>query len=226
MNKLQRLKKYIKANPHVLILLYIPVYLLSYFAVEHLVPSDCDYWVSWMPLDDKIPFVDWFVVPYCMWYPFLIGVGLLLMVRDVPNFKKYAIFLITGFTICLAFCAIVPNGQNLRPEHFERETVFTWVISKIYAADTNTNVFPSMHVVGMLAGLAAAMNSPVMKRLRIPVAVLAVLVSASTVFIKQHSFLDVIGGAALCLPLYICIYTIPKLRAKRGKSHEISENQE
>ena len=226
MKKFQRLKAYIKANPHVLILLYIPVYLLSYVTVEHLVPSDCDYWVSWMPLDDKIPFIDWFVVPYCMWYPFLIGVGLFLMVKDVPNFKKYAVFLITGFTICLAFCAIVPNGQNLRPERFERETVFTWVISKIYAADTNTNVFPSMHVVGMLAGLAAAMNSSAMKRLRLPVAVLAVLVSASTVFIKQHSFLDVIGGAALCLPLYICIYTIPKLRARRGKRHEISENQE
>ena len=46
-------------------------------------------------------------------------------------------------------------------------------------------------------------------------AVLTVLICASTVFIKQHSILDTLAGLALCLPIYWVIYGFhPKGRAK------------
>lgn len=221
MNAFSRLGKYIKGHRYVLFVLYIPIYLLCFLLVERHVPETAEYWVSYMPIDDKIPFVECMVIPYIMWYPFLIGVGLYLMIKDPPVFRKYMAFLITGFTASMLFCWVFPNGQNLRPDVFERENVFTWIIGIIYSADTNTNVFPSMHVVGMLAGAGAIFNSRRARHLRVPAAVLLVLISASTVFIKQHSFLDIIGGVALCLPLYFAVFS-PLFS---GKEH-VGEGQE
>lgn len=215
--KVKALRDYIRRNPHVWLVLYVPVFLILYFTVETLVPSDGDYWVSYMPLDDHIPFAEAFVVPYCLWYPYLIATGLLLMIKDRDNFLKYMYFIMAGFTASLLFCLIVPNGQNLRPDSFERDNIFTVLLSLIYAADTNTNVFPSMHIIGCIAGTVAAFHSRCMVKLRWPSLILALLISASTVLIKQHSFLDIIGGVAFGAVLYILIYIVPKRRRKRRR---------
>ena len=106
MKKLGEVKEYIKHNKYVLILLYIPIFVLSFMLVERLVPSGSDYWATDLPIDSKIPFVEAFVIPYCLWYPYLIVMGLYLLAHDVPEFKRYAAFIISGFTLCLLFCAL------------------------------------------------------------------------------------------------------------------------
>ncbi|MGN1002174.1 MAG: phosphatase PAP2 family protein [Oscillospiraceae bacterium] len=210
------LKTYIKENPHVWYVLLLPAYLLLFYLAERLVPSDGSYWVSYLPLDDHIPFLEIFIVPYCAWYPLLVGVGLALLLFDGENFKKYMLFIMAGNITALLFCILVPNGQELRPESFERHNVFTWLIGKIYAVDTNTNVFPSMHVIGSVGAVAAAFKSEKLRPRRWPILALAVLVIASTVFVKQHSVLDIFGGLAWCVPLYLVIYGI-KGKRKREK---------
>ena len=59
-----KLKDFLRKRPSAWYMLYIPVYLLLFFIVEQLVPSTCDYWVSYLPLDDLIPFCEYFVVFY------------------------------------------------------------------------------------------------------------------------------------------------------------------
>ena len=208
------MKDFLQNNRHFWLALYVPVFLVLFFAVERLVPEDAEYWVSHMALDDAIPFWEVFVVPYCLWYPYLVGTGLFLMFTDRDGFLKYMTFIIAGFTVSLLFCALVPNGQNLRPASFERENVFTWLLGKIYVVDTCTNVFPSIHVVGCLAAAEAAFRSEKMRRFRFTSLLLAVLISASTVLVKQHSLLDVIGGAVLGTILYLLTYVIPWVRRR------------
>ena len=53
-----KLKDFLHKRPSAWYMLYIPVYLLLFFIVEQLVPSTCDYWVSYLPLDDLIPFCE------------------------------------------------------------------------------------------------------------------------------------------------------------------------
>ena len=77
-----------------------------------------------------------------------------------------------------------------------------------------------MHVVGMLGGAFAVFASDKARQLRAPAVILAVLVSASTVLIKQHSFLDIIGGVVLCLPLYWGIFAPLRRAEKRSKTGE------
>ena len=200
------IKDFVRANPHVWLAMYVPVFLLAFALAEHVITPQSAYWRSWVPLDDKIPFLEWFIVPYCLWYPFLAGAGLYALVREPAAFRRFMYFLMAGFSLSLLICFLIPNGQDLRPQSFQRENIFTWIVAGIYRTDTNTNVFPSMHVVGAIAAAAAVFDCPKLRRLRVPTVVLAVLISVSTVFVKQHSVLDIAGGLALSLPIGQIIY--------------------
>ena len=107
------LRKHLAGHPEYLYLLFVPVYLLCFTLVERLVPPEGGYWVSWTPLDDRIPFFESFVVPYCAWYPLLFGVGLELLRSDVPGFKSYMHFLMLGFGFSLLFCLAFPSRGRI-----------------------------------------------------------------------------------------------------------------
>lgn len=167
------------------------VYLLFYVVVEHVVTTD--YWVSYLPLDDKIPFCEYFIVPYCMWHPLLALMTAYLAFYDRDTFCKFMTFVAVGLISALLVCLIFPNGQNLRPAEFSRHNVFTWLVGRIYAADNCANVCPSMHVIGCFALTAACFESPGLRRRHLQwiMLPLCILISISTVFVKQHSVLDI-----------------------------------
>ena len=203
---MKQLKEFLHRRPSAWFMLYIPVYVLTFFAVERLVPTT-GYWVSYIPWDDLIPFCEYFVVFYCMWYPLLIGTALYLFLRDDRSFRLYAWFLIVAFTGTLLFCLLFPNGQDLRPAEFSRHNLFTWVVQQIYRADTNTNVIPSMHVLdcmGACFGLFRCRTAP--RWAKIGVVALTLLINCSTVFIKQHSLLDVFIALAVSIVLYFAVF--------------------
>lgn len=194
---------------HKLVLLtyaiYVPIYIGVFFIVEKLVPESTDYWVSYMFLDDYIPFREEFIIFYYMWYPALVGMGIFLLINDEAEYKRYMLSIIITFTFTLIFCLLVPNGQDLRPEVFPRDNIFTHMIAAIYKADTNTNVMPSVHAIGAFLGLISTHRTKEIKnKLSIFVLdLLWILIAISTCFVKQHSILDIFGSMALCLIVYI-----------------------
>ena len=212
---MKNFRAYLKANPHLWYILFVPAFLICFFSLEKFVGPDRNYWSVYCNLDEVIPFWEGFVIPYYLWYPLLFGTGLLLLMKDVPNFKKYMQFLIIGFGAALLFCLLVPNGQDLRPESFPRDNLLSRLVGLMYSMDTNTNVFPSMHVIGSVAAAAAVCKSDALRRLRLPWIILALAVSISTVFIKQHSVLDIFGALLLCLPIYFFLYKHKKRGEKK-----------
>ena len=84
----------------------------------------------------------------------------------------------------------------------------TWLVQRIYAADTNTNVLPSMHVIGCAALTLACFDSEPLRRrhLQWVMLPLGLVISMSTVFVKQHSILDVFVAIPVCVILYFIIY--------------------
>lgn len=188
--------------------LWFPVYMVMYLAMEKLFPTPI-YW-SHTSLDALIPFCEVFVIPYALWYPLLIAVGVYLLRRDVPAYRRYMAFLAATFFLSTLIWFLYPNGQALRPAVMPRDNLLTALVSLIYSVDTCTNVFPSVHVVGSMGALFAVWDCP---RLRVRhgnicwgVTVLAVLICLSTVFIKQHAVLDVVSGLALSLLVAVPIY--------------------
>lgn len=187
--------------------LWLPVYLLSFALLEHL-PTP-GYWATQLPLDSCIPFCEWFVIPYCLWYPLLVAVGLYLLLRDRDAFRRYMAFLALTFFISELVWLLIPNGQDLRPAVMPRDNLLTALVANLYRIDTNTNVFPSVHVVGSIGALFAVWDCPTLRQRKALchlTLVLAALICVSTLFIKQHALLDVCGGLALSFLVAIPVY--------------------
>lgn len=200
------IRTFVKENPHVWWALYLPVYGIMYLAVEHVVDGSRPYWVSWCPLDDRIPFVEYFVVAYCSWHVIMIVVGLYLLFKDGRAFRHYMQFIAVSFTLSTLICFLIPNGQDLRPATFEHHNIFTMALRFIYSADTNTNVFPSVHVMGCVAIWFAALDSERLKKVRVPLMLWSAVIICSTVLVKQHSVLDVVGALIFCVPIWIVLW--------------------
>ena len=98
-------------------------------------------------LDDMIPFMEVFVIPYILWFFFIaFCTAYPLLKYEKEDYWRFMIFLGTGMTLFLIISTIFPTIQYLRPAQFERNNIFTALVSVFYKYDTPTNVFPSMHV--------------------------------------------------------------------------------
>ena len=115
-------------------------------------------------LDDKIPFVEYFIVPYLLWFVFIAAVFLYFFFTDVEGFYKLAKLSFIGMTIFLLISTVFPNGLTLRPVVFPRDNIFTDMVRMLYLADTPTNVFPSLHVFNSLAACIAIAQSEQLKK--------------------------------------------------------------
>lgn len=82
-------------------------------------------------------------------------------------------------------------------------------VERFYSFDTNTNVCPSIHVLGSVAAMLGLIDCQRLQkpRFKLFAVIAALLICVSTVFMKQHSVLDVIAAAPLCLlGHYLCYY--------------------
>ncbi len=183
------------------------VYFLLYIITENLIPvENCH--VIHIRLDDLIPFCEYFLIPYVFWY-FLILISLgYFLLYDVESFKKLQIYIMITQGIGMLFYIFYPNCQNLRPELFERNNVFTQILSLIYAFDTNTGVFPSLHCaysIGIASVWMRSKDASVLWKIFVVFACL--MICLSTMFIKQHSAADFFGAILICIiPEYLLFW--------------------
>ena len=112
-------------------------------------------------------------------------------VRDYATFRR--LLRATGLTLLIAYTTYL-----LFPVYFERPrlevtSLHTWLLSIEYL-DKPYNHFPSLHVTSSWLAVHA---SQVSGRSRVGLSVLAVGISVSTLFVKQHYIADVLAGFAL-----------------------------
>ena len=192
---------------HAWVFLYILVYMPWFLYLEKHVTTH--YYVIQTKLDEQIPFIEYFIVPYLLWFVFIAVVFLYFFFTDVPGFYRLARFMFAGMTIFLIISTIFPNGQDLRPVVFERDNIFVDMVRMLYRADTCTNVFPSLHVFNSVCVCVAIWKSEALKKHRfvcMGVYVLAGLIILATVFLKQHSVIDVLGAFFMAYVLYQFVY--------------------
>ena len=158
-------------------------------------------------LDDLIPFCKYAIIPYYLWFAWIpCTLFYLLWFNDRREFWRLCLPLFTGMTLSLLFCAIVPNGTDLRPAYIYGNDIFTRTVRALWRTDTPTNVFPSIHVFNSVTLMMAYYRSrifetPGRRWMRPASAVLCVSIIASTVLLKQHSCIDVLLGILLAMVL-------------------------
>lgn len=188
------------------IISYLLFYLLGFYILEHAEHRHYHVIHSW--LDDKIPFCEYFIIPYLLWF-FYIAVGLCWFIIKCRNRREYyqlVSVLAIGMTIFLVVSCIYPNMQTLRPTVFARDNVFTRMVQILYQTDTPTNILPSIHVFNSLAMFYAICgNSELRKKKAVPAGagILTLLIILSTMFLKQHSVVDVSLGVLMSVAVQV-----------------------
>lgn len=197
-------------------ILYLPVYLLFFGYVE---ARPVDVTIIGLPIDYQIPLIEAFVIPYLLWFPYIAVTFVWFFFCDKKEFLQYMGFLYIGMTIFIIVSLFFPNGLDIRPETFARDNCFTKTLAVLYQTDTSTNVIPSIHVYNSIAAAVAMVKSRhVSPKLwqKIFAVVMSALIILSTVFVKQHSVIDVMAACIVSIIVYIMIYWYPD-RHKRAE---------
>ena len=134
-----------RCRPHLWFQLYWVVYLIWFFWLD-LTITDPKYIIH-SRIDDRIPFNEWFIFPYCSWFLLLAGVTALLWWCDTQSYDKLCLTMFSGMTFCLILYMLLPNGLELRPtaEDVERSNIAMSILQLIWKADASVNVCPSIH---------------------------------------------------------------------------------
>lgn len=220
------MKAFIKRYRHAwIIIAYAALYIPWFSYLEH--RNVVNYHIIHMAADDLIPFNEFFIVPYLMWFLFVPATVVFLLFVGKSDFYKVCIFLFTGMTVFLIVSTVYPNGDTLRPTVFPRDNIFTSLVLWLYGADTSTNLFPSIHVYNSLGAFLALLNCEKLqnrngRKIQTGAGILCALIIMSTMFLKQHSVFDVITAFIMAAVMWIITYGIDykSLAMKRQQSKQ------
>jgi len=170
-------------------------------------------------LDEWTPFIPAFIIPYLIWYPFVIIVLIALFRNNSRVYYRTLLALSLGLIACYITYYFFQTTVA-RPAITE-DGLFYWLVELIYRTDGPYNCFPSIHVLTsylMLKGMADCGNFPGAARRLGVIAGWAIIIS--TVFVKQHVWLDVAGAVVLAELLYYAVgigLPTPKVTSQGGR---------
>ncbi len=98
-----------------------------------------------------------------------------------------------------------PNLDTL-----DRDNIFIRLTSIIYHVDTGANACPSIHCFNSIGLFIAIIKSEKLKRHKIiqwSSFILSTSICLSTLFVKQHSIIDVFWAFILAAMMYLLVYT-------------------
>lgn len=202
------MKDWIKNHTYCYALGYMFFYLAAFFVSERvLVPK---YIIS-CRLDDLIPFDERFIVLYFAWFLLLPASWLYTMVSSKKDFQDLCMIMFGGMTLSILLYWIFPNGLDMRPGEVSG-SIFGYLVGLLHAVDTPGNVCPSIHVSSSTAVAVVAWRSEVMRDkpfIRRGIYLLVAGICVSTMFLKQHSAVDVAGGCLVTAVLSAAVYLLP-----------------
>jgi len=186
-----------------LLLAFLP-YLIFYFLIQSLIGTS--QYNLLMGIDEKIPFIPPFIWVYHTMIPVVILTAVFLFQsRDIFLGLIFS-FIFSGIVMCL-FYIFFPSFYP-RELFVDVSTISGWLIEITRFIDGPHNTFPSGHVTfAWLLMFFVSLSQYTRKHPWIKAVYFcwAVLISISTLTLKQHFIVDVISGIALAaLSYYLC----------------------
>ena len=178
------------------------IYVSCFFLLEKIEFNHYIYTELW--IDNYIPFIDVFVIPYILWFAYIVLGFVFFILKDLKGYYRTLFYLFAGMYICLIIYTIFPNAQGLRVEGIG-DTFFEQLVLQFYNNDTCTNVCPSIHVynsIMMHVSLVKNKSFKDHKFINYASLILCISICLSTVFIKQHAAIDGVFSIGLCLIIY------------------------
>lgn len=203
---LHSLRQWYAAHRYCLWLLYFVFYLTAFFTLEHVIQ---EWTLIVCPLDDLIPYCEWFVFLYGLWFIFFPGaLAYFLFGGHGRDFANLCLLMFSGMTISLLIYVIWPNGLDLRVADTGADLAGQ-LVAALQGFDSAGNVCPSIHCSSSAAVAVAVQKSDALRgRTGVQIACWLVAggICLSTLFIKQHSIVDVVCGVGLTFLLTVPVY--------------------
>ena len=166
-----------------------------------------------IPLDDLIPIVSIFIIPYVWAYLFWAMGPMAVSLCEKQHFKDYMASCLFPCVAGILLLAFLPTYMDRVAEGLyevvENPTIFDKLRQFWYSLDGSEmayNLLPSFHCINStLCYLGVAGRREIPRWFQVYSLITTLLIFASTVFVKQHYILDVVTGAALAgIVFFLC----------------------
>lgn len=148
-------------------------------------------------LDDKIPFVPQFIIPYILYYPLPFFV--VLYSFRYNKVKQTTLAFIFVYLMSYAIFILYPTSV-MRPLIITTSDIFSQAVKKLYEIDKPYNALPSIH--NGISVLSLLILFTLNRKIGMISAPFILLIILSTLLIKQHYIIDVIAGAIVSFLSY------------------------
>ena len=193
--------------------IFVATLLITYFGNQLLYNYGGEFFQGsdWplLPLDAEIPYISWFVYFYFLTFPLGIITFFYLAYVNKKSFYNMFVTLMISFIISgiiYFFAQSVFTKPEITVDSFtDRLVVWTW-------GSTNpVNCFPSQHCFMAFAIMSACLVDKSSERkmnivFKIVAFICAFMIVLSTVFIKQHFFMDIISSFVIFFTAFALSY--------------------
>lgn len=167
----------------------------GFFGLDNLLSGRKRHDVS-CSLDGKIPLSPRWIWAYLLYYPICFAPMLFPgVLTDDETFLRVSAGFFAQFFIAWAFFYFYPTSMARVP--VPGNSWSSRAVRGLYAVDPGYNIFPSLHVANSF--YVASLSSRLLPEWTAALYILAILISASTVLVKQHYLADVPSGMFLGL---------------------------
>lgn len=171
-------------------------------------------WTHYMPalsIDNYIPFIPVMILPYVLCYAHWVINFVISAHTGKERFSKFSLAVMLSQLICGIAFLVFPTTIT-RPDIVNQSGVVGFLLKFIYNMDTPVNLFPSMHcLLSWFSWIAVRDCKNIANWYKLFSFMFAIVVCVSTVTVKQHFFIDIVGGVVLAETCWqLCNY-IPKL---------------
>ncbi len=142
--------------------------------------------------DRAIPFVPLTLPIYLAFFPYVVAAAVMV---DRREFRVWQAATLAALAIALGFFCLFPVTMPRPDPALIDDAFLRRRFSRLWRLDAATNGFPSLHI----AATCIATGMLARRRHGWLAVVCAALICASTLTVKQHTVLDVLGGASLAV---------------------------
>lgn len=161
-----------------------------------------------LPVDAIWPFVPEAVFVYLLAYVIVVA---LFLIRRSTLFLNYAYlnFIVMNLAAFFIFALLPAAG----PSRSDLPGEVPALLAFMFEVDVQWNAFPSLHVANPVLIMLLSFRERGVDRISVGLLGIAVAISLSTLLVRQHYLLDVIGGIALAVLVFVGLW---RLRSSGG----------
>jgi membrane-associated phospholipid phosphatase len=154
-------------------------------------------------IDGIIPFNAWFAIPYLYWFLYIFLVVVYFAIVDYKSYFRLLSSIVAGMSTSFLFFIFLPSEMIRAEDGMSGSGFLSYLMGLIYGNDNPYNCFPSIHVLN--AFLATAFICRLHKGvfMRTFAILSCILISLSTMFVKQHYALDVLAALLIGWGMYV-----------------------